>query len=124
MTTFPAIEPSTRQISFGDYPQLNHDGVSGVGVRFLQGTDRVTQVLSLRWLYLSESQLYQILNHYIGQEGTMLSFDLPAIIWSGFTTPPIGVEYEWRYADQVDVEQAAPLSYNVGVQLVSVLLAP
>jgi hypothetical protein len=68
--------------------------------------------------------MYQILNHYIGQEGTMLSFDLPAIIWSGFTTPPIGVEYEWRYADQVDVEQAAPLSYNVGVQLVSVLLAP
>jgi len=124
MATFPAIEPASREIGFGDYPQLIHEGVSGVGVRFLQGTERTLQILSLGWTNLSEEQLYEILEHYTGQEGTMLPFDLPSVIWSGFTVPPIGTEYQWRYADQISIEQAAPLTYNVAVQLVSVLLAP
>ena len=124
MTTFPAIEPATRQLSFGDYPQLNHQGVSGVGVRFLQGSNRVGQALALGWVYLSESEMYQILNHYIGQEGTMLPFDLPSVLWSGFTLPPIGAEYEWRYAEPIDIQQAAPLTFNVSVQLVSEIATP
>jgi len=124
MTTFPAIEPASRQLSFGDYPQLNHQGVSGVGVRFLQGSNRVQQVLALGWVFLSESEMYQILNHYIGQEGTMLPFDLPSVLWAGFTTPLIGTEYEWRYAEPVDIQRAAPLTFNVSVQLVSVIATP
>ncbi len=124
MTTFPAIEPASRRINFGDYPQLNFEGVSGVGVRFLQGTERTLQTLTLGWSNLTESQLYQILNHYNAQEGTMLPFDLPSVIWAGFTVPPIGTEYEWRYASPVSVEQPAPLTYNVAVELVSVLSVP
>lgn len=124
MTTFPAIEPASRQLSFGDYPQLTHEGVSGVGVRFLQGSNRIGQGLDLGWTNLTETQLYDIINHYTGQEGTMLSFDLPLAIWAGFTTPPIGVEYYWRYASEPGIEQAGPLTYNVAVQLISVLLAP
>jgi len=124
MTTFPAIEPASRQLSFGDYPQLNHQGASGVGVRFLQGSNRVQQVLAVEWAFLSESEMYQILNHYIGQEGTMLPFDLPSVLWAGFTSPLIGAEYEWRYAEPVDIQRAAPLTFNVSVQLVSVIATP
>jgi len=124
MTTFPAIEPASRQLSFGDYPQLSFAGVSGVGVRFLQGSNRVAQILQLGWLNLTELQMYDILNHYTGQEGTLLPFDLPSVIWAGFTTPPIGSEYEWRYADQIGIELAAPLTYNVSVELISVILTP
>lgn len=124
MTTFPAIEPATRDISFGDYPQQTFAGVSGVNVRFLQGTNRISQTLSLSWQNLTETDMYSILDHYLGQNGTMLPFDLPSVIWAGFTTPPIGTEYEWRYEAQPDIELAAPRSYNVSVQLVSVLLAP
>ena len=123
MTTFPAIEPSSRALTFGDYPQITYEGVSGVGVRFLQGTERITQTLTLGWSNLTELQLYEILDHFNNQDGTMLPFDLPSIIWSGFTTPPIGNEYEWRYANAVSIDQPAPLTYNVAVELVSVLSA-
>lgn len=124
MAVFPAIEPATREIGFGDYPQQNHDGVSGVGVRFLYGSNRVNQTLALGWINLAETDLYLILNHYTGQDGTMLPFSLPSVIWSGFVTPPIGGEYQWRYADQIGIEPAAPLTYNVSVQLTSVLVTP
>jgi hypothetical protein len=124
MTTFPAIEPASRQISFGDCPQTEHQNASGVNVQFLHNTDRVSQTLELGWSNLTESEMYQILNHYVGQNGTMLPFDLPSAIWAGFTAPPIGTEYQWRYANPVGIEQPAPLSYNVAVQLISVLAVP
>lgn len=119
MATFPSLEPASRQISFGDYPQLVYAGTSGATIRFLQGTDRVNQLLKLGFTYLSETQMYLILDHYNGQEGTLLPFDLPAEIWAGLTTAPIGVEYEWRYASEISIDQAAPLTYNVQVELVS-----
>jgi hypothetical protein len=72
MATFPSLEPASRQISFGDYPQLVYTGTSGATVRFLQGTDRVNQLLKLGFTYLSETQMYLILDHYNGQEGTLL----------------------------------------------------
>jgi hypothetical protein len=121
MATFPALEPASREISFGDYPQLVYEGVSGVNVRFLQGTDRINQVLTLGYTYLSESDMYLLLDHYNGQEGTLIPFDLPSEVWAGFTTPPIGTEYEWRYATDLSIEQAAPISYNVTAQLVSTI---
>jgi hypothetical protein len=119
MATFPSLEPASRQISFGDYPQLVYTGTSGATIRFLQGTDRVNQLLKLGFTYLSETQMYLILDHYNGQEGTLLPFTLPAQVWAGFTTVPIGVEYEWRYASEISIDQAAPLTYNVDVELIS-----
>ena len=119
MATFPTLEPASRQINFGDYPQLVYTGTSGATVRFLQGTDRVNQLLKLGFTYLSESDMYLILNHYNGQEGTLLTFDLPAIVWTGFTTAPITAAYEWRYASEISIDQAAPLAYNVDVELIS-----
>jgi len=119
MATFPTLEPASRQISFGDYPQLVYTGTSGATVRFLQGTDRVNQLLKLGFTYLSESDMYLFLDHYNGQEGTLLPFDLPAIVWTGFTTAPITATYEWRYASEISIDQAAPLVYNVDVELIS-----
>ena len=119
MAIFPTLEPARRQISFGDYPQLVYTGTSGATIRFLQGSNRVNQLLKLGFTYLSEANMYLILDHYKGQEGTLLTFTLPSIIWSGFTTAPITTTYEWRYASEISIDQAAPLTYNVDVELIS-----
>ena len=119
MAIFPTLEPARRQISFGDYPQLVYTGTSGATIRFLQGSNRVNQLLKLGFTYLSEANMYLILDHYRGQEGTLLTFTLPSIIWSGFTTAPITTTYEWRYASEISIDQAAPLTYNVDVELIS-----
>jgi len=120
MATFPAIEPATRALTFGDYPQLTYKGVSGGNVRFLQGSNRVDQILSLGYQYLTEANATLILDHYSGQEGTLLAFDLPSAIWAGYSTPPINsIDYEWRYTGPFEVVISAPLRYNMTIELVA-----
>lgn len=121
MATFPALTPSTRSLSYGDYPQGAYEAVSGANVRFKYGTDRVIQRLMLGYQYLTEAQMQLLLDHYETQQGTLISFALSAEVWSGYTTIPVpAVDYEWRYASPIGVEIASPLRYNTTIELESV----
>ena len=105
MANFPSLEPTTRVFGLGNTPQLFHDSDSGVGVRFVQGADRVQQLLNLG----------------NGQQGSLIAFDLPSVIWSGYTTPPVSAsDYRWRYSGAFDVSIAAPLRYNISIELVTI----
>lgn len=121
MADFPSLEPTTRAFTLGDTPQVLFDGISGVGVRFKQGSDRVEQRLNLGYEYLTESEAKQIIDHYNGQQGSLISFDLPSIIWGGYTTPPVSSsDYQWRYDSAFNVSTAGPLRYNIEVELVAI----
>lgn len=121
MATFPSLEPSTRALTYGDYPQLVHTGASGGDVRFKTGSDRVTQRLTLGYEYLTESEVKQILDHYETQQGSLIEFDLSASVWLGYATVPIAAaDYKWRYVGPVEVGIASPLRYNLSVELESV----
>tara|TARA_A100001201_G_scaffold112481_1_gene96328 strand:+ start:1037 stop:1408 length:372 start_codon:yes stop_codon:yes gene_type:complete len=123
MATFPALEPTTRAVSLGDTPQQSYEGTSGDLVAFRHGADRVNQVLTLGYEYLTESEARQIINHYKGQQGFIISFDLPSIIWSGYTTVPIpAADYEWRYTQEPAVGISSPLRYSVTIVLESVII--
>lgn len=123
MAAFPSLEPTTRVLTLGDYPQLTHEGVSGDVVRFITGTDRVVQRLTLGYEYLTESEAQQIIDHYRGQQGSIIPFSLPSLVWAGFATVPIpAADYEWRYADTFEIGTAAPLRYNVSIELESVAI--
>lgn len=121
MANFPSLEPKTRALTLGDTPQLLYNGISGIGVRFSQGSDRVEQRLVLGYEYLTESEAKQIIDHFNEQQGSLISFDLPSIVWSGYTTPPVSsADYQWRYSGAFNVSIAAPLSYNISVELVTI----
>tara|TARA_Y100000004_G_scaffold194996_1_gene260954 strand:- start:1198 stop:1569 length:372 start_codon:yes stop_codon:yes gene_type:complete len=123
MATFPSLEPTTRAVSLGDCPQQAYSGTSGDVVSFKFGTDRVGQVLTLGYEYLSESEAQQIIDHYRTQQGFLISFDLPSIVWSGYTTVPISAtDYEWRYTSEPTIGITSPLSYSVEVTLESVII--
>lgn len=121
MATFPALKPSTRSLSYGDYSQGTYEAVSGVNVRFKYGNDRILQRLSLGYQYLTETEMQQLLDHYEGQQSTLIPFALSAEVWAGYTTPPVAaVDYDWRYAKPIEVEIASPLRYNTTIELESV----
>lgn len=123
MATFPTLEPTTRALVLGDYPQLTYQGASGGEVRFKMATDRVSQRLTLGFEYLTEAEAQLILDHYETQQGSLLQFDLPSIVWSGYSTVPIpAADYEWRYAESFEVGVAAPLRYNISIVLESVAI--
>lgn len=118
MADFPSLEPTTRVFTLGDTPQLIHNATSGVDVRFVNGADRVLQRLTLGYEYLTESEAQQIITHYEGQEGGLIAFDLPATVWSGYTTPPVNAsDYQWRYANTFTISISSPLRYNISIEL-------
>ena len=123
MATFPALTPNSRSLDLGDYPQVVHVAVSGINLRFLQGSKRINQILTLGYSNITETDMQSIYTHYETQEGTLVAFDLPAAVWEGYASVPISaVDYNWRYAGTISVDTGSPLRYNVNVQLVSVVL--
>ena len=68
MTTFPSLEPTTRALVYGNYPQNIHEGLSGGNVRFLLGTDRTVQRLTITYEFLTETEAQSLLTHYNGQK--------------------------------------------------------
>lgn len=123
MATFPALKPTARSLILGNYPQVTFAAVSGVNVRFLQGTKRVDQRLNLSYQYLTETQLQLIYDHYEVQEGTLIAFDLPSIVWSGYTAVPVSaVDYEWRYATSFSVDTPSPLRYSLVIELIAAVV--
>lgn len=123
MAIFPSLTPNSRSLDLGDYPQVVHVAVSGINLRFLQGSKRINQILTLGYSNITETDLQLIYTHYETQEGTLVAFALPAAVWEGYASVPISaVDYNWRYAGTISVDTASPLRYNVSVQLVSVVL--
>ena len=123
MANFPTLKPNTRAITLGNTPQLVFEGVSGATVRFLMNTKRITQTLSLEYKSLTETEYYLIFDHYTGQDGGLLSFALPSIIWEGYSTVPISAtDYEWHYAASLEITPITPGRFDVTVELESVII--
>ena len=121
MATFPALEPDSRQLGYGDFPQTTFEGISGVDVRFRHSTDRIAQILTLGYRFLTETEAQQVLDHYETQQGELIEFDLPSTVWAGYSAVPIPAsDYNWRYAEPPEIAIAAPLRYAVTVSLESV----
>jgi len=122
MATFPTLTPNSRSFTLGNTPQLEYTGPSGANVRFLFDAKRVGQKLTLGFESLTESNLYLIQNHYVAQEGSLLPFDLPASVWSGYDTVPApAVDYDWRYASPPQITPTAPGRFSLTVELQSVV---
>ena len=121
MTTFPSLEPETRALVYGDYPQNTHEGLSGGNVRFLLGTDRTVQRLTITYEFLTETQAQSLLTHYNGQNGSIDPFDLSSSVWAGYSTPPVSSsDYKWRYADSFQISISSPSKYATSIELISV----
>ena len=121
MATFPALTPNERSLSYGDYPQGTYEAISGSNVRFRYGSDRVVQRLSLNYRFITEAEMQLLLDHYEGQQGSLISFVLSANVWAGYTVVPVAaVDYEWRYVNTFQVETTAPARYNTTIELETV----
>ena len=123
MATFPALTPNSRVFSLGNYPQNEYVGTSGGSVRFLNGTKRVGQRLTFAYVSLSEAQLHLIYDHFAGQEGGLIPFDLPNVIWAGYSSIPVSsLDYQWRYATPPAIETNANNRFSLTIELESVVL--
>lgn len=118
---FPALTPTTRNYSPGDWPIKRFESQSGVEIRILYGSQRVGATLELSYDNIRDSEAQQFLTDYDSTLGTLRTFTIPAGALKGtsvgMTPPP---QTKWRYADTPAVTSVRPGISTVRVNLVAV----
>lgn len=121
MATFPAIQPNTgRSYGLGTTPQVVVESPNGDTVPFLWAADVRGVAIVLRFEGLTLTEADQILDHYLGQRGSIVSFDLPAAVWLTHTTSndvfPTGTLFRYASLPRRKIEQAG--FYSIEVSLI------
>ena len=128
MPIFPALNPTGRTFTPGDYPNTTHPLMTGREIRVRHSSTVVGNKLSLAFSLLTRTEMLSIQSHYDGQLGGFYAFTLPSELTLGIAAPadisPTG--HQWVYAgppqitDQ-PVDGASPSNvYGITIDLVSV----
>lgn len=127
MTTFPALVPSSRTFTPGEYPNTAFRSWNGRENRARHSNVMRSSQLSLSFLALPESDLLAILAHYEDRFGEFLPFAIPSQLLSGVSAAAdyTLANYQWRYVEPPTVEDIPCTSrHNVEVTLESVSPEP
>ena len=121
MTTFPALIPSSRTFTPGEYPLTPFSGYSGVQGRVRHSDVFLSAQLRLSFLAISEAEMLSIWDHYTARRGGYEPFDLPDEITEGTSLADyVPTGYRWRYGDEGSVEDLPCGGHNVSLTLDSV----
>lgn len=121
MTTFPALVPSSRTFTPGEYPATAFSAFSGVQNRVRHSNVLIAAQLQLSFIGLPEADMLAIWEHYAGRRGSFRSFALPAEVVSfGSITDYVPGVYQWRYAGPGVVEDLPCGGHNVTLTLETV----
>lgn len=122
MANFPTLTPSLRTVTPGAVAQSQFKAYGGQESRAQLGAGVHGHTLSLSFLALTFAQAKSIRDHYLGQQGSFVPFDLPSAVWSGFSAYasilPEG--YQWIYAEPPQISDTSCEVQSVNVQLVAV----
>lgn len=131
---FPAIRPTTRTFTMGDYPSKTYTSLSGVIFKRAFGNKQTGYTLNLTFRNIGDmSELRtrsgtakQIIDHYNDVDGTFSSFTLPARVFEGMDNDfrdliqsPSNIN--WRYAQPPQVQSVKSGVSTVAVSLVGEL---
>ena len=121
MATFPTLIPSSRVYTPGFYPHTPFTAMSGKQNRVRHSTVMLGSRLQLSFVAITQATMLSIKSHYDGQQGTFLSFTIPAEITNGVTATDFTLtDYSWRYAEPPKVEDYCPQLHTVTLVLESV----
>ena len=127
MATFPALKPTARSFRLGDYPSKTYRALSGAIVKRSFSNRATGYQLELEFQNINETDLEKILNHYLGEKGTLTGFNLPNSIFAGYISSTIYNEVrapegiEWFYAEAPNVQNVIKGISTVRVQLIGEL---
>jgi len=120
VTTFPALVPSSRTFTPGEYPATAFAGYTGAQSRVRHSNVFQASQLRLTFKAITETQMLSIWSHYSNRQGEFLSFALPAEIITGTTiTDYVPTSYLWRYAGPGSVEDLPCGGHDVQLTLES-----
>ncbi len=119
--TYPAINPTSRVWTPGQFGQSSFDSASGAEVRIRYGSTATKQSLALGYSNINEANAIAFNDDYLSRQGEFQTFNLPSGVFAGMTTAfGVGIN-RWRYTEPPSIESVKPGIYNVSVTLVAVL---
>ena len=122
MADFPTLTPSLRTVTPGAVAQSQFRAYGGQESRAQLGAGVHGHTLSLSFSALTFAQAKSIRDHYLGQQGSFVPFDLPSAVWSGFSAYasilPEG--YQWIYAEPPQISDTSCEVQSANVRLVAV----
>jgi cytochrome c553 len=105
MATFPALTPSSRTFTAATYPGAVQLAYSGRESRVRTSNAQTGARFRLSFSALSEAEMLSIRDHYYGQLGRFIPFQLSTELLSGMANPsavtPTG--YQWIYVSSPKV---------------------
>lgn len=90
MPSFPALSPGSRVFSPGSYPQAAYQSAAGQRTNVAHSNAMISSRLEMVFPALSEAQMQSIYQHYHGQQGGFLPFQVPAQVFAGFPELRVG----------------------------------
>ena len=121
MSLFPSLRPTARSFQVGALPVNTYQSLSGKEVQVVLGDTMAGHGLTLTFGNIQEPVVKQVTDHWYGQSGTALAFNLPAAVWAGWTEyeSAITPTQKWRYTAAPQITAVSPGIMNVSVSLVS-----
>lgn len=121
---FPALRPTGREFTPGDWPVKTFNAQSGAEVRILYGDTRSKMELALSYDNISDANADLFLAHYTEVKGTYGTFTINAEAKAGWAggaeSIDAGAVNRWRYADKPQVSSVRPGRSSVRVNLIGV----
>ena len=118
---FPALTPTGRQFTPGDFPNKRFNSQSGAEVRILYGSRRTNASLSLSFANVSDANVESFLDDYSDQLGTFRTFTLPSAVFNGWTGTASKIDAppgtKWRYDSEPQIQSVRPGISTVTVKL-------
>ena len=123
MADFPALKPTARSFQLGQYPVKAYRAMSGAVLRRSFGNRPYGSSLDLEFKNVPESTVNLIIDHYNGQGGGTLGFDIPAVVFQGYSATlqskiRTAAGIEWLYAEPPSISSVIKGTSSVTVRLV------
>ena len=122
MIDFPAVSPTRRSFTPGEYPIKRFDSISGAGVTRLYGSKAFNATLNLEFL-LDDTGTAAVLQSWHDSMGGAKVLTLPTELFEGMNGPEgqIPNYLNWRWAQVPSVQSIVPGRSRIQASLVATL---
>lgn len=119
-TAFPAIRPSSRRVTQGQYAVKRFTSIAGTGVTRSYSSRPFNASMDLEFNNIPDQYAAMIVAAYDAARGSAGELELPVEVWDGMKEllwQKLRADYIWRFADQPSISSGPPGVSSIMVRL-------
>lgn len=120
MTNFPALAPTSRSVTQGQYAVKRFTSIAGTGTTRAYGSQPFGSTLELNFENVTDVLALSIADCYESARGSYDSLFLPLTVWKGMDDllrERLQRDYTWRFSEQPRITSVRPGISSVTVRL-------